>query len=121
MSDHADTIRRGLSEYDPEIDVVREQHEALDALLAENQGCIAALDSLETLLFGDCFRRSWDEMDDQAQKVVAENQRLRDALITMRTLALCANEGDPWYAENEGIDSEAIFKQAREALAGDTE
>ncbi len=53
-------------------------------------------------------------------RLLIENQRLREALETMRELASVSLE-DPWYAEQAGLDSSAIFKQAREALAGDAE
>ncbi len=53
--------------------------------------------------------------------LLAENQRLRKALIAMRELAGVSTEGDPWYAEDAGLDADAIFKQARKALARDTE
>jgi hypothetical protein len=55
----------------------------------------------------------------------AEIQRLREALVAMRELAAVAHNGDPWYAEHEGVDAAAIFEQAKQALAdsvlGETE
>lgn len=45
--------------------------------------------------------------------------KLEAALRSMRELAAVAHNGDPWYAENEGMDASAIFKQAREALGED--
>lgn len=42
--------------------------------------------------------------------------RLEAALRSMRELAAVAHNGDPWYAENEGIEVGPIFEQAREAL-----
>ena len=46
----------------------------------------------------------------------ADLQRLEEALRNMRTLAAVADGGDPWYAEEEGLDSAAIFAEARVAL-----
>ncbi len=48
---------------------------------------------------------------------LAENQRLREALIAMRELE-SVNE-DTWYGEHAGIDRHAVYALAREALAGD--
>lgn len=42
--------------------------------------------------------------------------KLRAALRSMRELASVSVEGDGWYAENAGLDTSAIFAQAREAL-----
>lgn len=41
---------------------------------------------------------------------------LEGALRSMRALASVSTEGDPWYAENSGLDADAIFLQARKAL-----
>jgi hypothetical protein len=57
---------------------------------------------------------AWSQ--DQVENLLAENDGLRAALRSMRVLAGVAHNGDPWYAENEGLDACAIFKQAREAL-----
>lgn len=45
-----------------------------------------------------------------------EREGLRRALEAVFEVAAVANEGDPWYCEHEGIDAEAAFKLAREAL-----
>lgn len=42
-----DTIRRELSEFDPQIDVVREAHEALDALITEARRLRRALEEID--------------------------------------------------------------------------
>ncbi len=66
MSSHADTIRRQLPEFDSEIDVVREAHEALDALLAENEE------------WRVLAQRQLEEFTVTTQEYRAENQRLRE-------------------------------------------
>lgn len=43
-------------------------------------------------------------------------EQLRRALEAVFEVAAVANEGDPWYCENEGIDAEAAFVLARAAL-----
>ena len=43
-------------------------------------------------------------------------ERLESALRSMRKLAAVAHDGDPWYAEQAGIDVDAIFDEARVAL-----
>ncbi len=65
----------------------------------------------------------WDyeAVVEQRDALLAENQRLRDALEAMRELASVSTDGDGWYAEQAGLDADAIFTQAREALAGDAE
>ncbi len=74
---------------------------AFEETAFEETACLRGLDALEALL--------------------AENQRLRDALEAMRALASVSTDGDGWYAEQAGLDADAIFTQAREALAGDAE
>ncbi len=55
-------------------------------------------------------------MAEDVLALVAAVKRLSDALRAMRQLAGISTEGDPWYAEHEGIDADAIFKQAKAAL-----
>jgi hypothetical protein len=49
---------------------------------------------------------------------VGESARLRAALGAVFELAAVSWEGDPWYAEEAGIDGEAVLAQGRKALAG---
>lgn len=42
-----------------------------DEVASTYEGMIAALDSLETILFGDCFRRSRDELEARAEELVS--------------------------------------------------
>jgi hypothetical protein len=43
--------------------------------------------------------------------------RLVDSLQETRTLMIVSHQGDPWYAENEGIeDVSGIYTRSREAL-----
>ncbi len=58
-------------------------------------------------------------MTSERDALLAENQRLREALIAMRELE-SVNE-DTWYGEHAGIDRYAVYALAREALAGDAE
>jgi len=46
----------------------------VENLLAERDGMIAALDSLETILFGDCWRRSRDELEARAEELVKRGE-----------------------------------------------
>lgn len=46
----------------------------------------------------------------------SEADALKAALTAMRELASVSYDGDPWYAEHEGLDAAAIFAQAAEAL-----
>ena len=40
-----------------------------------------------------------------------------EALEAMTELAAVAHNGDPWYAEHEGLDASAIFQERRDFLA----
>jgi len=53
----------------------------------------------------------------ELNKALEEVERLGEALIAMRELAVVANDGDPWYAEHEGVDAGRAFALARAALA----
>jgi hypothetical protein len=59
-------------------------------------------------VYGDC-----------SQCLRAENDQLREALRELVGLAEVSTEGDVFYAEQAGLDAEAILKRARRAL-GDT-
>jgi hypothetical protein len=39
------------------------------------------------------------------------------AAVPLFTLAAVAHEGDPWYAEQEGLDGEKILDDAQKTLA----
>jgi predicted regulator of Ras-like GTPase activity (Roadblock/LC7/MglB family) len=41
---------------------------------------------------------------------------LTDSLQETRVLAVVSWDGDPWYAENEELDAEAILTRARDVL-----
>ncbi len=55
-------------------------------------------------------------LDQQIEELQAQVETMRLALLAMRNLAMVADDGDPWYAENAGIDAEACFALARKAL-----
>lgn len=44
---------------------------------------------------------------------------IEDAFKRVFLLARVANEGDPWFAEHEGVDAAAIYDQARKVLGMD--
>ena len=119
VSSHADTIR-------DEPPFVNER----EALLAENARLEADL-ALSRNLYDELFaqteqlRAESQECAKAAGRLVAravtaeaENQRLRDALRDVLELAVVSYEGDPWYAENEGIASDSAIAAARAALDG---
>lgn len=41
---------------------------------------------------------------------------LTASLQETRILAVTANEGDPWYAQDADIDADAVLKRARDVL-----
>jgi hypothetical protein len=53
-----------------------------------------------------------------AQLAEAERRekRLEEALRNMTQLAGVSHEGDPWFAEDAGLDAADIFREARAAL-----
>lgn len=55
-----------------------------------------------------------EQRDHRATKAALRTTRA--ALLSMRELAAVADNGDPWYAEHEGLDAAAIFAEARAAL-----
>jgi hypothetical protein len=61
--------------------------------------------------------KSWleDEQRDH-RKTKEELTKIRQVLLNTLNLASVAHEGDPWYAENAGIDAEAVLAEARRVL-----
>lgn len=51
------------------------------------------------------------------QARLAKVPPLVEALKAIGEVAFVANEGDPWYAELEGVDTERAYRLYREALA----
>jgi hypothetical protein len=97
---------------------VREAARALDADLAAR-----ARDTEQALANGD---RLLSQAGRQLEAAEAERDRLarrvaelEAALRETRNLAAVAHESDPWYAEDAGIDAEAVLARARAALTGD--
>ena len=64
----------------------------------------------------NCWPQWANIFADEIERLWAERDELRTALEAMRTLAIIADQGDPWYAEHEGLNAAAIYAQARAAL-----
>lgn len=82
----------------------------------------------ETLREVAAIRRALQGHEDPSERhfraldaLVADNERLRAALREVLDLAGVAHNGDPWYAEHEGLDGEAILRRGAEALAAASE
>jgi hypothetical protein len=76
------------------------------------------LDRIEAVLEGWCdadWMPTWK--DDKFIPQLLALVNVAKAAGPLFTLAAVAHEGDPWYAENEGLDAEKILADAREALA----
>jgi len=60
------------------------------------------------------------EFIERAERAEQKLTNALAALRDMRTLASVSVEGDPWYAEQAGLDAESIFAQADDVL-GETD
>lgn len=63
---------------------------------------------------------SQDEASEVIYALLAENDQvpaLVEALKAIGEVAFVANGGDPWYCENEGIDTDRAYRLYREAIA----
>ncbi len=109
MTDQEAVIREALGHVEyPAEEFLVPAMEALAALVAERD---------EAQSRERHSNRRTHELAAHVRQAVAERDKLREALIAMRNLASVSTEGDPWYAERDGIDAEAVFEQARAALA----
>ena len=65
----------------------------------------------------DRFGEANDWLSGHGPDLVRLCAELGEALKAIGEVAFVAHEGDPWYAEHEGIDAEIAFAKYRAALA----
>ena len=65
----------------------------------------------------DCYMRAYTPGLDALNELVADAEALAEALEAMIELAAIGEDGDPWYAEEAGIDAASVIPKARAVLA----